>query len=46
MPSPDLRLGAGGWREIKEHSFFKAHNFDWSGLENKQIVSPLLPVLV
>jgi serine/threonine protein kinase len=33
------RIGAKGWQEIKNHTFFK--NFDWKLLEEQKMESPL-----
>jgi len=40
---PFERIGANGWYEIKEHSFFKG--FDWEALASKKMESPLLPMI-
>lgn len=40
---PLERLGANNYEEIKEHSFFK--DLDWKKLENKELDSPLLPII-
>lgn len=43
---PEKRLGAQGFEDIKNHSFFKDSNFDWKGLESKIIESPLRSVII
>jgi serum/glucocorticoid-regulated kinase 2 len=40
---PEQRLGAKGFDEIKSHSFFK--DIDWLKLLNKQMESPILPLI-
>ena len=42
---PNNRLGARGWKYVKEHAFFKVQGFDWQQLKNKNIASPLMSVL-
>ena len=43
---PSKRLGAKGWNEVKEHSFFKKANFDWEALAEKKMDSPLLSMII
>jgi cGMP-dependent protein kinase len=40
-PAHRLGAGPGGFTEIKEHAFFS--DFDWDGLQAKQLKAPFLP---
>ena len=38
-----MRLGVSGWKSVKNHAFFK--DFDWQGLADKKMKSPLLNII-
>lgn len=39
------RLGANGWKQIKDHPFFRDENFNWDKLASKNIKSPLFEMI-
>ena len=43
VESPDRRLGAGGWEEVKQHAWFG--ELDWGGLVERQVAAPIVPAL-
>jgi hypothetical protein len=42
---PTKRLGFNSWDELKNHSFFTCVNFDWKGLQEMKLKSPLKSII-